>query len=116
MAKKSKRKQRREAPDPFPDDLLGPLMRTLPDVFESEVLSKLTWLDAYKIACVNRECRETMEDIEAVLFMRTDGHVKTFEEPHRRWVPMIFMSMIITTGSIGEFDVHAAAGAANSIF
>jgi len=80
MAKKSKRKQRREAPDPFPDDLLGPLMRTLPDVFESEVLSKLTWLDAYKIACVNRECRETMEDIEAVLFMRTDGH-KALEGP-----------------------------------
>ena len=78
MAKKSKRKQRREAPDPFPDDLLGPLMRTLPDVFESEVLSKLTWLDAYKIACVNRQCRETMEDIEAVLFMRTDGNVLTF--------------------------------------
>ena len=55
MAKKSKRKQRREAPDPFPDDLLGPLMRTLPDVFESEDLSKLTWLVAYKIACVNHE-------------------------------------------------------------
>ena len=80
MAKKSKRKQRREAPDPFPDDLLGPLMRTLPDVFEAEVLSKLTWLDEYKIACVNRECRETMEDIEAVLFMRTDGH-ETIEGP-----------------------------------
>ena len=77
MAKKSKRKQRREAPDPFPDDLLGPLMRTLPDVFEAEVLSKLTWLDAYKIACVNHECRETMEDIEAVLFMRTEPNVKT---------------------------------------
>ena len=74
MAKKSKRKQRREAPDPFPDDLLGPLMRTLPDVFEAEVLSKLTWLDAYKIACVNHQCRETMNDIEAVLFMRTDGN------------------------------------------
>ena len=75
MAKKSKRKQRREAPDPFPDDLLGPLMRTLPDVFEAEVLSKLTWLDAYKIACVNHQCRETMNDIEAVLFMRTDDSV-----------------------------------------
>ena len=83
MAKKPKRMQRREAPDPFPDDLLGPLMRTLPDVFESEVLSKLTWLDAYKIACVNRECRETMEDIEAVLFMRTDGNVITLTSgPH----------------------------------
>jgi hypothetical protein len=56
-------------------------MRTLPDVFESEVLSKLTWLDAYKIACVNRECRETMEDIEAVLFMRTDGSREALDGP-----------------------------------
>jgi hypothetical protein len=72
MAKKSKRKQRREPLNAFPDDLLGPLMRTLPDVFEAEVLSKLTWLDVWKIAFVNHECRETIEDIEAVLFMRTN--------------------------------------------
>jgi hypothetical protein len=107
MAKKSKRKQRREAPDPFPDDLLGPLMRTLPDVFESEVLSKLTWLDAYKIACVNRVCRETMEDIEAVLFMRTDGH-EALEDPLDEIEDFHVEDHYYYIGSL---MCHAAAGA-----
>jgi len=86
-------------------------MRTLPDVFESEVLSKLTWLDAYKIACVNRECRETMEDIEAVLFMRTDGNVKPSSGPLMTKCPKIFISMMMSITTSRGLMCMCAAGA-----
>ena len=50
--------------------LLGALMRELPDVFEAEVLTKLSVKDHFALAQVNKECRDVVYKIPAFEFMR----------------------------------------------
>ena len=40
--------------------LLGALIRELPDVFEAEVLTKLSVKDHFALAQVNKECRDVV--------------------------------------------------------
>ena len=50
--------------------LLGALIRELPDVFEAEVLTKLSVKDHFALAQVNKECRDVVYRLEPVEFMR----------------------------------------------
>ena len=50
--------------------LLGALIRELPDVFEVEILSKLSVKDHLALAQVNKECRDVVYKIPALEFMR----------------------------------------------
>jgi hypothetical protein len=45
-------------------------MRDLPEVFESQVLSKLDVKDHVNLALVNKECRDTIYNLEPLLFLR----------------------------------------------
>ena len=51
--------------------LLGALIRELPDVFEVEILSKLSVKDHLTLAQVNKECRDVVYRLEPLEFMRT---------------------------------------------
>lgn len=51
--------------------LLGALMRDVPDLFEAEVLSKLDVKDHFRLAQVNKECRDFVYKLGAVEFMRS---------------------------------------------
>ena len=51
--------------------LLGALIRELPDVFEAEVLTKLSVKDHLTLAQVNKECRGRRVQLEPLEFMRT---------------------------------------------
>ena len=51
--------------------LLGALIRELPDVFEAEVLTKLSVKDHLTLAQVNKECRDVVYSLEPLEFMRT---------------------------------------------
>jgi len=50
--------------------LLGALIRELPDVFEAEVLTKLSVKDHLALAQVNKECRDVVYKIPPLEFMR----------------------------------------------
>ena len=50
--------------------LLGALIRELPDVFEAEVLTKLSVKDHFALAQVNKECRDVVYKIPPLEFMR----------------------------------------------
>ena len=50
--------------------LLGALIRELPDVFEVEILSKLSVKDYFALAQVNKECRDVVYRLEPLEFMR----------------------------------------------
>lgn len=50
--------------------VLDTLMRDLPEVFESQVLSKLDVKDHVNLALVNKECRDTIYNLEPLLFLR----------------------------------------------
>ena len=50
--------------------LLGALIRELPDVFEAEVLTKLSVKDHFALAQVNKECRDVVYRLEPLEFMR----------------------------------------------
>ena len=50
--------------------LLGALIRELPDVFEAEVLTKLSVKDHLALAQVNKECRDVVYKIPPFDFMR----------------------------------------------
>ena len=52
------------------NSLLGALIRELPDVFEAEVLTKLSVKDHFALAQVNKECRDVVYRLEPVEFMR----------------------------------------------
>ena len=51
--------------------LLGALMRDVPDLFEAEVLSKLDVKDHFRLAQVNKECRDVVYKLRPVEFMRS---------------------------------------------
>ena len=51
--------------------LLGALIRELSDVFEAEVLTKLSVKDHLALAQVNKECRDVVYRLEPLEFMRT---------------------------------------------
>ena len=51
--------------------LLGALIRELPDVFEAEVLTKLSVKDHLALAQVNKECRDVVYKIPPLQFLRT---------------------------------------------
>jgi len=51
--------------------LLGALMRDVPDMFEAEVLSKLDVKDHFRLAQVNKECRDVVYKLGPVEFMRS---------------------------------------------
>ena len=50
--------------------LLGALMRELPDVFKTEVLSKLNLDDHAKLLFVNKECKDFVCNLPPIDFMR----------------------------------------------
>ena len=52
------------------NSLLGALIRELPDVFEVEILSKLSVKDHFALAQVNKECKDVVYKIPALEFMR----------------------------------------------
>jgi hypothetical protein len=52
------------------NSLLGALIRELPDVFEAEVLSKLSVKDHLTLAQVNKECKDFVYRLEPLEFMR----------------------------------------------
>ena len=51
--------------------LLGALMRDVPDLFEAEVLSKLDVKDHFRLAQVNKACRDVVYKLGPVEFMRS---------------------------------------------
>lgn len=51
--------------------LLGALMRDVPDMFEAEVLSKLDVKDHFRLAQVNKACRDVVYKLGPVEFMRS---------------------------------------------
>ena len=51
--------------------LLGALMRDVPDLFEAEVLSKLDVKDHFRLAQVNKACRNVVYKLGPVEFMRS---------------------------------------------
>ena len=53
------------------DVLLGALMRDVPDLFEAEVLSKLDVKDHFRLAQVNKACRDVVYKLGPVEFMRS---------------------------------------------
>ncbi len=53
------------------NSLLGALIRELPDVFEAEVLTKLSVKDHLALAQVNKECRDVVYKIPPLQFLRT---------------------------------------------
>ena len=53
------------------DVLLGALMRDVPDLFEAEVLSKLGVKDHFRLAQVNKACRDVVYKLGPVEFMRS---------------------------------------------
>ena len=52
-------------------ELLGALMRDVPDLFEAEVLSKLDVKDHFRLAQVNKACRNVVYKLGPVEFMRS---------------------------------------------
>jgi hypothetical protein len=53
------------------DVLLGALIRELPDVFEAEVLTKLSVKDHFTLAQVNKECKDVVYKIPPLQFLRS---------------------------------------------
>ena len=51
--------------------LLGALIRELPDVFEAEVLTKLSVKDHFTLAQVNKECKDVVYKLSPVEFLST---------------------------------------------
>ena len=51
--------------------LLGALIRELPDVFEAEVLTKLSVKDHLALAQVNKECKDVVYRLEPLQFIRS---------------------------------------------
>jgi hypothetical protein len=51
--------------------LLGALIRELPDVFEAEVLTKLSVKDHFTLAQVNKECKDVVYKIPPLQFLRS---------------------------------------------
>ena len=51
--------------------LLGALIRELPDVFEAEVLTKLSVKDHFALAQVNKECKDVVYKIPPLQFLRS---------------------------------------------
>ena len=51
--------------------LLGALIRELPDVFEAEVLTKLSVKDHLALAQVNKECKDVVYKIPPLQFIRS---------------------------------------------
>ena len=51
--------------------LLGALIRELPDVFEAEVLTKLSVKDHFALAQVNKECKDVVYKIPPLQFIRS---------------------------------------------
>ena len=53
------------------NSLLGALIRELPDVFEAEVLTKLSFKDHLALAQVNKECKDVVYKIPPLEFIRS---------------------------------------------
>ena len=53
------------------NSLLGALIRELPDVFEAEVLTKLSVKDHLTLAQVNKECKDVVYKIPPLQFLRS---------------------------------------------
>ena len=51
--------------------LLGALIRELPDVFEAEVLTKLSLKDHLALAQVNKACKDVVYKIPPLQFLRS---------------------------------------------
>ena len=69
--------------------LLGALMRELPDVFKTEVLSKLNFEDHAKLLFVNKECKDFVCNLPPIDFMRTlskkwppDSRLQSIQDPY----------------------------------
>ena len=91
--------------------LLGALIRELPDVFEAEVLTKLSVKDHLALAQVNKECRDVVYKIPPLQFIRSK--CIDFYSAMKRPTPMsialsensVLNPMLYETAKMGRLDV-----------
>ena len=93
------------------NSLLGALIRELPDVFEAEVLTKLSVKDHLALAQVNKECRDVVYKIPPLQFIRS----KYFDSYSAMKFPTpmstdlsedsVLNPMLWETADMGRFDV-----------
>ena len=86
--------------------LLGALIRELPDVFEAEVLTKLSVKDHFALAQVNKECKDVVYKIPPLQFLRSkciDFHRAFFEGVIGEFA--IFTLLLQEAADIGRLDV-----------
>ena len=91
--------------------LLGALIRELPDVFEAEVLTKLSVKDHFTLAQVNKECKDVVYKIPPLQFIRSK--CIDFYSAMKRPTPMsialsensVLNPMLYETAKMGRLDV-----------
>ena len=88
------------------NSLLGALIRELPDVFEAEVLTKLSFKDHLTLAQVNKECKDVVYKIEPLQFLRNKciGFHNGFP-PTMVSGDIIFTLLLQEAADIGRLDV-----------
>ena len=88
------------------NSLLGALIRDMPDVFEAEVLTKLSFKDHFALAQVNKECKDFVYKIPPLQFIRSkciDFHRAFFEGVIGEFA--IFTLLLQEAADIGRLDV-----------
>ena len=85
--------------------LLGALIRELPDVFEAEVLTKLSVKDHLALAQVNKECKDVVYRLEPLQFLRSK--CIAFHNGFPEWVSgdSVLKTMLWETAKMGRLDV-----------
>ena len=80
--------------------LLGALIRELPDVFEAEVLTKLSVKDHLTLAQVNKECKDFVYKIPPFDFMRMCRYYDDSNIYSRAALQRVYKAVVI-----GRLDV-----------